>query len=184
MADEPATDHLPDGSAISYEVHTDDPAVAAVFAADLQGRLRQARRTLISAMGDRAVARFAANVPATEEACRSTETYRLPTGEATVTIDANGRAAHGYLRYLVDGAVAYTDVIDVDAGPAAAIGGLLLTIGVGLAVLVHPFVGAPFVGAAGVMLASVALYLLSVNGHPVSLSRVPTPTDPGWGADT
>lgn len=177
MADhgEQRTEHLPDGSTVRFQVRTAEPTAASIFAADLSRRLRKARRPLTRADVDRSLAAYASYAPGPGGDCRSTQTHDLPTGEVTVDIDATGRSVHGYLRYLVRGAVAYAEVLDIEPGRAGTISLLCVGAGALLFAVGQPFLAVPFVGAAGIIGAYVGLYWLSALGHPLSLSRTPLP---------
>lgn len=168
------TAYLPDGSAVRATVRSDDPAVAAIFEADLRRRLRHAEGWLARADAERSLAAYRSFAPG-GDGHASTDTHALPGGEVTIAIDAAGRASHGYLRYLGRGAVAYARVLDIEPIRAGLLAAVLLGIG-GLVVAVGPsLLAAPFFGAGGVIAAYVALYWLSARGIAISLSRSPRP---------
>lgn len=170
-----ATEYLPDGSAVLATVDADDPAVAAIFEADLRRRLRHAGRLLARPDAERSLAAYRSFAPG-GDGHASTDTHDLPGGEVTVSIEATGRGSHGYLRYLVQGAVAYTRILDVDARRAGPLAALLLVAAGLLAVIGQPVLAAPFLGAGGIIGAYVALYWLSAHGLALSISRPPQPS--------
>jgi hypothetical protein len=174
---ESQTRHLPDGSSVKFHVRTDDPRIARIFAADLSRRLRKARRLFTRADTNRSLADYASYVQLDPDEGRSTQVHDLPTGEVTVIIDANGRAAHGYLHYLVQGAAPYTEVLDIDPYWACLLPAPCLGIGVLFSLSANPTLGVPFVGPSGIVAAYVGLYWLSLRGHPLSLTRTPLPAN-------
>lgn len=177
MATESAhhTEHLPDGSAVRYRVRAADPTTAAIFEAALRARLRTARRVFAKRDLDRRLAGYATAAGGADG--HSTRTHDLPSGTVTVAIEADGRGRQGYLRHLVGGAVAYTHVMDIEVGRATVLAGLLLGTAVLLFGAGQPHVGAPFLGAGGMVGAYVGLYGLSALGYPVHLSKPPRPSE-------
>lgn len=169
------TEYLPDGSAVNATVRTDDPAVAAIFEADLRRRLRQAGRLLTRADAERSLAAYRSFAPGDGDHA-STDVLDLPDGEVTVSIEATGPASHGYLRYLARSAADYTHVLDVEPRRAGLLAALLLGIGGLLVGVGAGFLAAPFFGAGGIIAAYVGLYWLSARGVAISLSRTPRPT--------
>lgn len=169
-------DQLADGSELEYTIRTDDPAVYHLFTADLGRRLRSAQVHVPAAGSDRRFARFRPFAQGSGTG-RSSTTYGLPSGEVTVSIDASGPGSHGYLRYHVESAVAYTRMLDVDVGRASLLASALIGLATALLALGQPFLAAPAFGAGAAIAGPVGLNRLAAWGRPVSVSRwdVPTP---------
>lgn len=168
-------DQLADGTELEYTIRTDDPAVYHLFTADLGRRLRSAQVHVPASGSDRTFARFRPFARGSGTG-RSSTTYDLPAGEVTVSIDASGPGSHGYLRYHVESAVAYTRALDVEVGPASAIAAVLFGLAALLFTAGQPFLAVPALGAGAAFAAPVGLNRLAAQGRPISLSRWDVPT--------
>lgn len=171
---EQRADHLADGTEVEYTIRTEDPAVYHLFTAELERRLRSLQVHVPASGSDRTFARYRALAP-DPGADRSATTYQLPSGEVTVSIDASGAGCHGYLRYHVESAVAYTRALDVEVGLGSAIAVGLLGLAVLLFVAGQPFLAAPAVGVGTAIGAPVGVNRLAARGHPISISRWDVP---------
>lgn len=171
---EQRADQFADGTELEYTIRTDDSAVYHLFTADLGRRLRSAQLHVSPSERGRTFERFHAFAPASETG-RTSTVYDLPAGEVTVSIDASEPDSHGYLRYHVESAVAYTRALDVDVERASVIAGALLGLATVLLIAGQPFLAAPAVGAGAAMGAPVGVNWLAARGHPISVSRWDVP---------
>lgn len=171
---EQGADHLADGTELEYTIRTEDPAVYHLFTAELGRRLRSLQVNVPATASDRTFARYRAFAP-DSGADRSSTTYQLPSGEVTVSIDASGPGCHGYLRYHVESAVAYTRALDVEVGRGSAIALGLLGLAAFLLVAGQPFLAAPAAGGAVAFGVPVGVNRLAARGHPISISRWDVP---------
>lgn len=170
------SDQLADGTQLEYTLRTADPAAYHLFLEDLDRRLRSARVQVPASNSDRKLSRYRSYGSASG-AEASTRTYSLPSGEVEVSIRASNPGSHGYLRYHIEAAIAYTRALDVQVRRAAGFSGILLAIA-GLASLAgQPFLAAPAVGAALAIGLPAGLNRLAASGRPISVTRwdVPDP---------
>lgn len=163
---------LADGTELKYTIRTDDPAVYHLFTADLSRRLRSAQVHVPASGSDRSFARFRSFAPGAD---RSSATYELPRGEVAVSIDAGGPAVHGYLRYHVESAIAYTRALDVAVSRASAVAAAFLGQAMLLLVAGQPFLAAPAFGAWAAIVAPLGLNRLAARDRPISVSRWDVP---------
>ncbi|MFB6361302.1 MAG: hypothetical protein ABEH59_08270 [Halobacteriales archaeon] len=170
------SDQLPDGTELQYSLRTADPAAFHLFTEDLSRRLRSARLHVPASKSDRTLSRYRSyGSPADAEV--STRTYSFPSGEVEVSIRASNPGSHGYLRYHVEAAIAYTKALDVRVRPAAALTGTLLVIAAFATSTGQLFLAAPAAGAALAVGLPAGLNRLAAYGRPISLTRwdVPDP---------
>ncbi len=171
------TDQLADGTELEYTLETADPAAIHLFTEDLRRRLRSARVHVTASDSDRKLSRYR-SYGSTADAEASKRTYDLPSGEVEVVIRASNPGSHGYLRYHVEAAIAYTRALDVRVRRAAGVSGILLALAALVSLAVHPFLGAPAVGAALAIGLPAGLNRLAASGRPISVTRwdVPDPS--------
>jgi hypothetical protein len=167
---------LLDGSEIEITVRTDEPPIARIFTTDMGKRIRSV--TLADADTDRSLAAFRSAVPDDRtDDYRSTTTHALPAGSVTVSIDASGKATHGYLYHLATAAVAYTHAVDVQVGQASLLTAVLMGGGFALIAAGQGLLGFSSLAVGTPFLVHVAVYCLSARGLTPSLSRTPRPTE-------
>lgn len=169
--------YFPDGSEVELTVRTDSPSVYRIFTTDIVKRMRHIRS--VSVEPGTALTAFRSSVPSDRrDDCRSTTTHALPAGKVVVSINASGKAMHGYLYHLVRAAVAYTHSVNIEPMKAGLLAALLLATGLTLGSFGQWYLSVPLFGVGGTILLHLLVYGLSASGLLVSLSRTPKPTDP------
>lgn len=170
------SDQLADGTELEYILRTADPATYHLFTEDLRRRLRSARVQVPGSNSDRKLSRYR-SYSSTSDAEVSTRTYSLPSGEVEVSIRASNPGSHGYLRYHVEAAIAYTQALDVQVRRAAGVSAILLATATLASLAGQPFLAAPAIGAALAIGLPAGLNRLAGCGRPISVTRwdVPDP---------
>ncbi|MFB6207274.1 MAG: hypothetical protein ABEJ05_12190 [Haloglomus sp.] len=168
---------LADGSEIEFTIRTDRPSIARIFTADIGKRMRDVQ--LVDTENDTSLAAFRSAVPEKRtDDRRSTTTHSLPAGDVTISIDASGKAVHGYLYHLATAAVAYTHTVDIHVEKASLLAVALLGSALALFAAGRGLLGLPLVAAGVPIFLHVIVYCLSARGFVPSLSRTPRPTEP------
>lgn len=120
---------------------------------------------------------YASFAPEESDDNRSKTTHQLPDGEVIATIDASGRAVHGYLHYLITDAVAYTMVVNIDAKRASVLASVFLGLAVAGVATGRYYLSVPLFGAGSIVTMYVAVYWLASRGVFLNLSRRPEPPE-------
>lgn len=155
-------------------LRTTDPATLHLFTEDLRRRLRSARVHVPAGDSDQQLSRYRSYGSASAAEV-STRTYSLPSGEVEVSIRAANPGSHGYLRYHVESAIAYSEALDVAVWRAAALAGSLLTIAALASLAGQLFLTAAALGAALAFGLPAGLNRLAAAGRPISLTRWDVP---------